>query len=255
MFDGNPSVQQAVRTQAVEEWTSAALARLSADRTNPLAWAAFLRDSFGRWLEDGRQMPALRRSLRIWLLVCSGTTLLAHALASGRRPDKASLAWALATSLMADWHLGMIPSPTDPSPTRLGLPNRLTLLRAFLPAALMGRIKGRKAQRLRTAVALSALISDFVDGYVAKRTNARTHFGSVADPLADAAVWITLATTGPRSRYRRRIAWLTSTRHGAPVLLGLLVTFSRGRTYDWRSNKLGRWSSALLAILLALREV
>lgn len=251
----NQRVQESLRTPEVAEWTSAALSRLTADRSEPDAWVRFLGDSLRRWRQDGRELPQLRRSLRSWLLTGSAGAIGARLLGTGRWPGRTSWAWLVAASLMADWHLGMIPSPSKPSPLRIGLPNRLTLLRALLPAAFLGLPHGPRTQRLRAAIAVTALASDFLDGQLAGRSNGRTHFGAVADPLSDAAFWTALTVSADRGASSRVIAGLTVLRYGVPVGAAVCLTFIHGRTYDWHHNRFGRWSSAVLTMLLALREV
>jgi phosphatidylglycerophosphate synthase len=194
----------------------------------------------------------LQRSLRTWLLVCAGGISLLRYLASWRVPPISSLVWLLTTALMADWHLGMIPSPRNPAPTRLGLANRISLLRAMLPAAILGVPAQRP--RLRAGVGLVALITDLADGLIARRTRTVTHFGVVADPLADAVVWPALAATARRDAMGHTLARVTLVRYLFPLIVSLFVTFARGRTFDWYPSRLGKWSSALLAVVLAWRE-
>jgi cardiolipin synthase len=64
------------------------------------------------------------------------------------------------------------------------VPNAITVLRLLLiPVQLMLLVQRRYDAAL-LLFALSAL-SDFADGYIARRWNAHTRFGAIADPVAD----------------------------------------------------------------------
>lgn len=67
------------------------------------------------------------------------------------------------------------------------LPNSLTLLRIFLVpflvVVLLTKFSGREYAGL--AIFLVAAITDFFDGYIARRTNKITRLGTLLDPIAD----------------------------------------------------------------------
>ncbi len=67
------------------------------------------------------------------------------------------------------------------------LPNSLTLLRIFLVpflvVVLLTKFSGREYAGL--AIFLVAAITDFFDGYIARRTNQITRLGTLLDPIAD----------------------------------------------------------------------
>jgi len=79
------------------------------------------------------------------------------------------------------------------------VPNALTLLRFLLIPVLVVLLAQRRYDAAFAAFFVSAL-SDFADGVIARRWNARTRFGAIADPLADKltmlAVTLTLAMQG-----------------------------------------------------------
>jgi CDP-diacylglycerol--glycerol-3-phosphate 3-phosphatidyltransferase len=74
---------------------------------------------------------------------------------------------------------------------KLNLPNKLTLLRMLMVPFLMVFITfdfglGTVASRLIAAAFFAlASITDFVDGYLARKYNLVTNFGKFMDPLAD----------------------------------------------------------------------
>jgi CDP-diacylglycerol---glycerol-3-phosphate 3-phosphatidyltransferase len=71
------------------------------------------------------------------------------------------------------------------------LPNRITIFRillviVFIPLLLEGRKEERMLfSYLALAVFLIASISDFFDGYIARKYKVESNFGAVMDPLAD----------------------------------------------------------------------
>src|SRR5512145_1039652 len=84
----------------------------------------------------------------------------------------------------------------------LNLPNALTLLRIFLVpllvVVLLTKIQGHVY--LGTAIFVIAVVTDYLDGYFARRRNQITRVGILLDPLADklltAAAFLSLVELG-----------------------------------------------------------
>lgn len=81
----------------------------------------------------------------------------------------------------------------EPQPSAVNLPNALTLLRLLLVPVFAWLLlaDGGADPGLRVAAAvvfLIASLTDFVDGWLARRRNQVTTFGKVADPIADKAL-------------------------------------------------------------------
>jgi cardiolipin synthase len=80
------------------------------------------------------------------------------------------------------------------------IPNLITILRFCLVPGIIGAIAS-DAWRLAFWLFLVAGVSDFVDGYVAKRFEQATPLGAILDPLADkvllVSLFVTLAILGP----------------------------------------------------------
>ena len=97
-----------------------------------------------------------------------------------------------------------VPSPTreDVSTEIWNLPNSLTLLRIFLVpllvVVLLTKFYGREYAGL--TIFLVAAITDFLDGYFARRMNKMTRLGALLDPIADkllmSAAFISLVELG-----------------------------------------------------------
>ena len=77
----------------------------------------------------------------------------------------------------------------------MNLPNRLSLLRiALVPVmAVCFYINFDYGALLAVAVFLIAAFTDFLDGYIARKTNQITELGKLLDPVADKLTQITIA--------------------------------------------------------------
>src|SRR4051812_37628679 len=65
------------------------------------------------------------------------------------------------------------------------LPNSLTLFRIFLIPVLVVVLLTRYSYRLGLGIFLVAAITDFFDGYFARKLNKTTRLGTLLDPIAD----------------------------------------------------------------------
>jgi len=77
----------------------------------------------------------------------------------------------------------------------MNLPNKLTLGRmAVLPLILIAAwAGGRVGWGFAAVLALLAALTDVADGFIARRTDSETDFGAAMDPIADKALFFTLA--------------------------------------------------------------
>lgn len=69
----------------------------------------------------------------------------------------------------------------------MNLPNQLTVLRLILTFVIVGVMSSQMAHRFSIAFILFVIasITDFLDGYIARKHNLITDFGKLMDPLAD----------------------------------------------------------------------
>jgi CDP-diacylglycerol---glycerol-3-phosphate 3-phosphatidyltransferase len=102
------------------------------------------------------------------------------------------------------------PSSATPEPTAQlsseiwNLPNALTLLRIFLVpflvVVLLTKFAGREFVGL--GIFLIAAVTDFFDGWIARRRNQTTRLGALLDPIADkllmSAAFISLVEMDPK---------------------------------------------------------
>src|SRR5581483_4678640 len=65
--------------------------------------------------------------------------------------------------------------------------NRLTLLRVVLAVAVFGALMSDRpaAHGAALGLFLAAIVTDWLDGWLARRTGTVSSFGKVADPIAD----------------------------------------------------------------------
>ena len=128
----------------------------------------------------------------------------------------------------------------------MNLPNRLTMLRAGLALAMFAALmqSGRAYHLAAVGLFLAALLTDWVDGYVARRTGAVSAFGKVADPIADKILVIGALIALMRARELDIPFW--------GVFLIVLAS-SRGKVHaaqTWGKAKMLIQSVSVLAMLV-----
>ena len=141
-----------------------------------------------------------------------------------------ALAWLLAAT-----HLGLLEDRKT-----LGAANIITLARGNLPA-----LEGRLGQ----AVPVLALLSDFVDGKLARATATVTLFGEHADFMVDTAFWTWFSIRHEPSRtvqVATFAVWL------APVAAVGAAAFARGEMIDVPRSRWFR-PAATVQVLLGIR--
>ena len=183
--------------------TNILLGGLHGHHLRPRAWTEFLTAATLRSLSQARAHP--RPFLQVTAL---------H-LAIGLVADKRHRTWVATSWALAVSHLGLLEAKQN-----LGLPNTITLIRANLPAV---------EDRLGRWVPVLALISDFVDGEIARKTGAVTVFGDRADFLADTALWTWFIV---RHETSRRATVCTFAVWAVPVAAISVASFAKGRMID-----------------------
>ena len=93
----------------------------------------------------------------------------------------------------------------------------------------------------------AASATDFLDGYIARRTHASSRFGRIADPLADRLL---INLTVILLAYENRMSWWLA----APLLLRdiyLMITFERRHVAtEVHVNRAGKWATATIMFAL-----
>jgi len=208
-----------------ERWTREQLEALLARRFSPPAVAAFLAASQRRAGTVRRARPALARRSRRWM--AAGAAAYALPALGGapllRRSARAAAGWWAVTSLMLDWHLGMVETE-DGRPRNLGPADAATLVRVWLvPLA---------ADTPHPGFAAAAFASDVLDGCLA-RAGEPTRIGRDLEGLADSA----FAAAALRGAVRRGwvapvVVWGEVARLGAGFAYGLWIYFARAERPD-----------------------
>lgn len=133
----------------------------------------------------------------------------------------------------------------------MNLPNKLTILRiAMIPACLALWALGQPVGA--AAVFALAAITDFLDGYIARKQNIVTTFGKFADPVADKVLVLTsmifLAASG------RLSPWAVAVVAARELLVDGLRLVAVGRGEVIAAGWLGKikTNAQIICVLLAM---
>ena len=126
----------------------------------------------------------------------------------------------------------------------MNIPNKLTLIRLLLTAIFVAVASLPELSWQYTvamALFLTASITDFLDGYLARRMNLVTDFGKLMDPLVDkiliSAVFIMLTSTGLIS------AWITIVIISREFLVTGLRLLASSQGAVLMADSLGKWKT------------
>ncbi|MGH9069627.1 MAG: CDP-alcohol phosphatidyltransferase family protein [Acidimicrobiales bacterium] len=211
------------RPDSSRAFVDQALAELALSRFSPIGLGRFLwRNS----VRSGEQALAHPRGYLELTLMGLGLAALGHRLA-------AVLTWSLGIT-----HLGLL----GEDDIALGWPNRLSLLRANLPALVAA-----------DAPILSplALATDYLDGRLARRGH-ETAFGAYADGLADIIFWSWFLEHNEPSALLRAVAlslWV------GPATLIAVAYFKGGRSRDYPRPRAFRVLSVSCQLLVGARAI
>ena len=172
-------------------WVEHLLVDLRAQHYRPAAWATYLRRAIGFGRERALANPSAVRSilfvgLVLFLLAVAGSAALALSVdpALGRRAFGWTVLGLVPLITLTLLHVELLRDRNGTPLDALGWPSALTLSRvAMVPAFLVFMAAGR--MRLGFVVFLLAILSDLLDGWVARRFRQETRFGAILDPLAD----------------------------------------------------------------------
>ncbi|MBI3653269.1 MAG: CDP-alcohol phosphatidyltransferase family protein [Acidobacteria bacterium] len=126
--------------------------------------------------------------------------------------------------------------------------NLLTLFRIILIAPFLFEIYGGR-YGAALLIFFIASVSDFFDGYVARRFNQQSKLGQTLDPLADkiltTAAFIVMAL--PRANFPSIPVWLAIAVVGrdAVILLGSAIVYARTKFKDFKPTTSGKVNTFL----------
>jgi CDP-diacylglycerol--glycerol-3-phosphate 3-phosphatidyltransferase len=134
------------------------------------------------------------------------------------------------------------------------LPNALTLLRIFmvpfLVVVLLTKFSGREYVGL--AIFLLAAITDFFDGWIARRRNQTTRLGALLDPIADkllmSSAFISLVEMDPA----HVPAWMVVIIIGREFAVSGLRSIAAQQGVTIAASPLGKWKMVAQVIAISL---
>jgi CDP-diacylglycerol---glycerol-3-phosphate 3-phosphatidyltransferase len=134
------------------------------------------------------------------------------------------------------------------------LPNALTLLRIFmvpfLVVVLLTKFSGREYVGL--AIFLLAAITDFFDGWIARRRNQTTRLGALLDPIADkllmSAAFISLVEMDPA----HVPAWMVVIIIGREFAVSGLRSIAAQQGVTIAASPLGKWKMVAQVVAISL---
>ncbi|XP_071732875.1 CDP-diacylglycerol--glycerol-3-phosphate 3-phosphatidyltransferase 1, chloroplastic/mitochondrial-like [Rutidosis leptorrhynchoides] len=163
-------------------------------------------------------------------------------------------------------------SKQNPANRLLTLPTILTIGRVAAIPVLVSTfyMNSRLGTTTTTIIFIAAAITDWLDGYLARKMNLGTAFGAFLDPVADklmvATTLVLLCTKPPEAAKLGQWPWLLTV--PSIAIIGREITMSAVR--EWAAsqgsklsgavavNNLGKWKTATqmtsLTILLAIRD-
>ncbi len=126
----------------------------------------------------------------------------------------------------------------------MNIPNKLTLIRLLLTAifvAVASLPELSLQYTIATILFLTASLTDFLDGYLARKMNLVTDFGKLMDPLVDkiliSAVFIMLSGSGLIP------AWITIVIIGREFLVTGLRLLATSQGEVLMADSLGKWKT------------
>ncbi len=179
-------------------WVEHLLVDLRKDGYRARAWVTYGRRVLAYGRERALATPSAVRSilfvgLVLFLLTVAGSAALALAVdpALGRRAFGWTVLGLVPLITLTLLHVELLRDKDGTPLDALGWPSALTLSRvALVPAFLVFMAAGR--MRLAFVVFLIAILSDLLDGWIARRFRQETRFGAILDPLADilCSLWL-----------------------------------------------------------------
>lgn len=146
----------------------------------------------------------------------------------------------------------------------MNIPLALTFARLVISVAVGALLVSENAVPFHVTIAavlfIAAAVSDYIDGYLARKWGQTTALGAFVDPLADKLLvylsFIYLATVGVYP------VWLLLVLFTRDIVVDSLRAFSVGRGVSMPANAVGKWKSlfqmtsiALLLVLVSATEL
>ncbi|MEA2647364.1 MAG: hypothetical protein QOE92_2447 [Chloroflexota bacterium] len=245
---------------APNPFVDAELGALRDDRYTPGATGRFLGAMWRRSRVTAAQRPGLVRELGMVAIVgmSGGVVVGALMAAEGVPAAVALLVTPLSWLVLCAWvyvELGLVRHPVTDEPTRaIGPANVLSLYRGWAAVPLLAMATFHPVPTVTAVVvAVSAGLTDLVDGPVAVRRGEETRLGRLLDPVVDSFLFSAVAFG--LWRWGLLPGWvvaLVAVRYFAVVLVGIVLLFARGRSLPVRHTAWGRRSTMAIGLTLLL---
>ena len=245
---------------SANEFVDHELAVLREAGYSPGAVGRFMRAMWRRSRDTATQRRGLVRELGMIALAgtAGGVVVGAVMEAEGIPAPAALLLPPLSWLLLCAWvhfELGLVRHPvTDKPGSAIGPANVLSLYRGWAAVPLLVIAVFHVTPSITgIVVAISAGLTDFVDGPVAVRRGQETRLGRLLDPIVDSFLFSAVAFGLWRwGLLPGWVAALVAVRYFAVVVVGIVLLFVRGQTLPVRHTAWGQRSTMAIGLSLLL---
>lgn len=235
------------------------LTTLRNEKFSPLAWAHFLGSSWRRSCATARANPSLRRSwthITMFIGAFALAIIVVNFIFEG--PSKTlrlmpgfffCVAW-----LQSDlyWHLGLNRhNRTGTLLPVIGAATTLTWLRGLGASYLLGRFVGgiSTPSWLALLVFLSGIMTDILDGQIARRTQTQSKLGQIADGEADFCLYLAITLILIQNNFLPLwFGLVILLRFMIPLLAALASYFLFSHPVRFGSTIWGKWGGLALCL-------
>jgi CDP-diacylglycerol--glycerol-3-phosphate 3-phosphatidyltransferase len=139
------------------------------------------------------------------------------------------------------------------------LANRLTMLRVVLAAAVFAAIMAEHPSWHEAAFGMfvAAMITDWLDGWLARRTNSVSAFGKIADPIADKILVLGTLLALIRHKYLDIPVWAVFLILMRELVIGGVRMLAAAQGKSFSAERTGKIKTVVqtIAVLLMLGVV
>lgn len=235
------------------------LAALRKEKFGFKAWIRFLGMSWKRSCETARVYPSLKCSwkhITLFISACAMAILIGNFIVEGAIETLRLMpgfifcvGWQQSDLF---WHLGLNrQSRTGTLLPIIGAATTLTVVRGLGACYLLGRISGgiSTPSWLALLVFLCGILTDILDGYIARRTQTQTKLGQIADGEADFCLYLAISLILIQNNVLSLwFGLVILSRFAIPLIAALVSYFYFARPVRFGSTNWGKASGFALCI-------